>query len=214
MGFTPVLAPMLKIELLTPSDLPDFSAAQAVLVTSSNGMDALSRLTTDRTCPVITVGDRTAEAGRLAGFTDLRSALGDGQALLEMAEQTLTPKDGTVVHIRGRDAAVTFEPLAEAGFTLTEVIGYEAVTKPTLPPEAISPPPAAALIYSARTAAAFASALANTTLDPSQLTCIGISETALAPLIDTGARLEAAKAPTEAAIFGALSRAFPEVLKN
>lgn len=214
-GYAPVLAPMLRIAPLTPPNLPDFSAVQAVLITSSNGLDALARLTKQRGgIKVLTVGDRTAEAARAAGFTDIASASADGMALLDLAARTLTPAAGPLLHIRGKDAAVTFEPLMDAGFALRDLIAYEAQPVPELPPEALAPPPAAALVYSARTAAALAAALGRTPLDPAMLTFIGISPAALAPLQSLKGQKIAAKTPDETAILHALSAALPAPIKK
>lgn len=214
LGYTPVLAPMLRIDPVTPAHLPDFSAVQAVLVTSVNGAEALARLTPERDCLVLTVGDRTAEACRLGGFTSIQSASGDGKALLDLARSALSPDAGPVVHLRGREAAVTFTELADEGFSITEIIGYEANVTATLPPEALTPAPDAALVYSARTAGALATALAETSLDPAEITFVGISEAALAPLSLPDANCIAAKTPDEAALLRALGEAFGKLEQN
>lgn len=213
-GYEPVLAPMLRIMPLTPPELPDLKAVQAVLVTSSNGIDALARLTGQRGVRVLTVGDRTALAAHAAGFANVTSASADGTALLDLAARTLDPSAGPLVHIRGKDAAVTFGALREAGFALSEIIAYAAQTVPDLPAKAQTPPPAAALIYSARTAAAFRDALARTALDPAQLIVIGISAAATAPLKSSGARIAVAETPDETALLQALSTALPPPAKK
>jgi len=46
LGYAPVLAPMLRIEPITPPKLPSFDKVQAVLVTSRNGIARLSALDT------------------------------------------------------------------------------------------------------------------------------------------------------------------------
>lgn len=214
MGYTPILAPMLRIDPITPPDLPDFSALQAVLITSANGVQRLAALTPLRTIPLLTVGDRTAKTAQNLGFQSIQSAQGDGDALLALAQETLTPNAGAILHIRGKDAAVSFETLAQSGFSIDEAITYEAIQADTLPAAAISPPPEAALIYSARTAQAFAAALRRSPLNPSQLTLIGISPASLLPLAETPLRCIAADAPTEDALLNALAATLPPPEKN
>jgi len=214
MGYTPILAPMLRIVPVTPADPPDFAALQAVLVTSANGADRLAALTPLRTMPLLTVGDRTAKTAKKLGFQSIASAHGDGKALLELARRTLDPAAGPVIHIRGRDAAVSFEALSEAGFDFRELITYEAVPVPDLPPEAYISPPAAALVYSARTAAALVEALRASALDPARITFIGISTAALAPLTALNAEVIASETPDETAILAALSTSFPATIKK
>ena len=213
-GYDPVLAPMLRIAPLTPPDIPDFGSVQAVLITSANGLDALARLTEQRGVKLLTVGDRTAETARSEGFSDVTSAAADGNALRERAAEALSPAAGPLVHIRGKDAAVTFGALRERGFAVSELIAYEAQPVPDLPPEAVSPPPDAALVYSARTAAALAAALHRTALDPAALSYIGISAAALAPLAPTKGRRIMAETPDETALLRALSTAFPAPIKK
>ena len=134
-----------------------------------------------------------------------RPAAGRPRDLLPLI-RALDPSEGAILHPRGEDAAFTFGALGDEGFTLREAILYRAVKAETLPPEAISAAPRAALIYSARTAEAFAAALAlDPRLDP--LTIIGISPAALAPLAPRSTI--PAPEPTEAAMLAALAKAVP-----
>lgn len=214
LGYAPVLAPMLRIEPITPPKLPSFDKVQAVLVTSRNGIARLSALTPLRTFTVLAVGDRTATAAKDAGFLAVQSATGDGSALLEMAQQNLSPDAGPIIHIRGRHAAVEFGKLTALGYDFSEIIAYEAVDQQELPKSAFSPIPSAALIYSARTAQALADAMRKAGIDPRTTAFIGISAAALAPLAASSAHLEVAKTPDEPALFAALGRMFPPSGKN
>jgi len=209
LGYHPILAPMLEIVPITPPEILDFDKAQAVLVTSSNGVDALARLTDLRGFSVLTVGDRTAEAARLAGFEAVQSASGDGQALLDLAIGTLSPAAGPVLHVRGKDAAFSFESLASKGFDFQQLIGYEAQSVENLPPEAQKSVPQTALVYSARTAKALARALTRANCDPAQMTFLGISRAAIAPLSILSRHLVVANAPDEPSLLQALSAAIP-----
>ena len=209
LGYEPILAPMLRIVPVSPSASPDFATAQAVLLTSSNGVDALVRLTDLRGIKVLAVGDRTADAACRAGFDRVQSASGDGKALLAMAVSTLSASGGPILHIRGRDAAFSFESLGNDGFTVEQIIGYEAQKIETLPSDAIDPSPNAALIYSARTAEALFSAIEQSSLDPRKVTFIGISKAAIAPFSGVNVSLVVAKSPDEASLLQALCSAVP-----
>lgn len=215
MGYQPVLAPMLRIEPLTPDALPDFEAVQAGLVTSVNGLDRLAALTSIRSICLMTVGDVTARAAEKTGFSSVRSASGDGQALMDLVREHLKPDAGPVIHIRGLSAAVEFGSLIKLGFQFEEIIAYEAVETAVLPEAALSPAfPSAILTYSARSASALCKAMRDAGVDMNRLTVIGISTAALQPLSATGARLKIAASPNEAALLGALAEIVPTEVKN
>lgn len=82
MGLDAIVSPVLAIEPLD-SPIPP-GPYDAVLATSANGLRKLK----DRPeildlvhGPLMAVGDRTAEAGREAGFTEIEVAEGDGRSL-------------------------------------------------------------------------------------------------------------------------------------
>ena len=78
-GWTPLLAPMLRIRPLA-GELPEDIAA--IALTSGNAVPALpARL---QGVPVFAVGDATAARARAAGFTDIRSAGADAAALADV----------------------------------------------------------------------------------------------------------------------------------
>ena len=89
MGYTPILAPMLRIESVIPPEMPDFDAHQAALVTSRHGIEAFAKLTPSRTLPILTV----------ALVTGL--CIGLFQALTSIQEMTLTfvPKLAAIVAV-------------------------------------------------------------------------------------------------------------------
>ena len=99
-GLEPIVAPLFETRPLdwTP---PDPAGFDAILLTSANaarlGGEGLRPL---RALPCYAVGERTAEAARAAGFTDVRTGPSDGAALAAMAE-----RDGAnaMLHLGGRD---------------------------------------------------------------------------------------------------------------
>jgi len=213
-GYCPILAPMLRIEPVTPPTLPDMLDVQAILATSANGIERLAALTPARGATVLAVGTRTADRARALGFEAVLSADGGAPDLLPLI-RNLDPRAGMILHPRGEDAAHTFEALEAEGFTLQDLILYRAVKADALPAQALTAHPHAALVYSARTAEALAAVLAHEPrFDPGALTVIGISQAALAPLTGIPGQTHAAPEPTEAAILDTLSHAIPVPRKN
>ena len=160
MGAEPVVAPLLEIQFRDFD--PDFADAQAILLTSVNGVRALQAIqqasaAAPTALPILTVGDATAEAARAAGFANVRSADGDGDALVALARQTLTPSGGVLVHISGADLATDVAAiLAAQGFKTERRIAYAAKPAAALP-VGFSANPDAVLFHSARAADVFGS---------------------------------------------------------
>ena len=185
-----------------------------VLVTSRNGIERLAALTPQRDVALLAVGDRTAAEARKAGFSSVQSASGDGNALLAMAKERLSPDGGPIIHIRGRHAAVEFDGLKALGYDFHDIIAYEAFDHPELPESACSPTPTAALVYSQRSAQALLNAIQSAGLDPTHMAFIGISDAALAPFLASKARVHVAKTPDEPALLAALTEIIRSALKS
>jgi len=96
-GFVGIACPVMRIIDL-PHDLPPAREAGGVLLTSRQALPALGRgLARDpawASLPLFAVGDRTAQAARQAGFTNVRSASGDGTALTALVARDLAPRPG------------------------------------------------------------------------------------------------------------------------
>lgn len=82
--------------------------------------------------PCLTVGSRTADAAREAGFRDVRSADGDAAALARLVRASLAP-GAALLHLAGRprrDAAI----LALAGTYILRIVEtYETIAVADLP---------------------------------------------------------------------------------
>ena len=158
MGFHPVIAPLLEIEVLYPT-LPDPASVQAVLITSGNALPALSA--SWRATPLLTVGNATAARARAAGFADVASADGDATALAAFAAARCGADAGPLLIAagkrRGGDVATS---LASHGFDVSIVEVYDARPAAALPPAALEAIRTrslhAALFFSAETARTFA----------------------------------------------------------
>ena len=131
-GIETVIEPLLAIKYIDGPAL-DVDGVQALLLTSANGVRALSRRTGHRDIPVYAVGDSTATTARKAGFVQVHSAAGNVETLVGLAKEILNPKDGALLHIAGSEVAGDLLGLIElAGFECTREVLYEAIAERSL----------------------------------------------------------------------------------
>lgn len=218
MGHRVSLAPMLEIAYSVPPGL-DARLFQAILVTSANAVRALSRHANREafiSLPLIAVGDRTAEAASDAGFQHVRSADGTVEALAAHVVDILEPRDGALLYAAGRDRAGDLEGrLRHAGFQVEVAISYAARTIDRFPPTVLNDLVTgridAILLYSARSAGAFLSALQNHEVGIDRLAgqCVfGVmSDSVATPLKRAGlpdSRIRIPESPNETALLRSL----------
>ncbi|MBX2854491.1 MAG: uroporphyrinogen-III synthase, partial [Rhodobacteraceae bacterium] len=101
-------APTLEIERLSHLSLRDLTESAALALTSAAGARAVEQdlgrnAISGLHMPVFCVGAATAMAAKAAGFGDVISADGDGEAL--EAEIVAARPRGPVMHLRGEDLA-------------------------------------------------------------------------------------------------------------
>ncbi len=102
------------------------SGTAALVFTSANGVAAFAGLSPERGLPAFCVGDRTAQAAQVAGFTQVASAGGTVDDLAVLLGESAT---GAVFYPRGRDVAADLAGLAAArGIAVTEQVVYAAAT--------------------------------------------------------------------------------------
>jgi uroporphyrinogen-III synthase len=153
LGFTPVVAPMLRIERRTPNLPKD---VQAILVTSGNALAALAPGDTR----LFAVGDATAARARQAHFSDVRSAGRDAHALAELVAESQRPQDGPLLLASGeRQGEKLAADLRARGFRVIRRVCYAAYPVQRFPHRAaeslLSGELHAVLFLSAETATAF-----------------------------------------------------------
>lgn len=159
LGHEAVIAPLLEVAFEAGATL-DLSDAQAILVTSANGVRALAAATARRDLPVFAVGDASAAAARKNGFDRTESADGNVQTLAALVTARLSPRDGRLVHVAGTVTAGDLSgDLALSGFEVGRAVLYRAEPVLNLP-DAIGEGLRdssldAAIFYSPRTAAQF-----------------------------------------------------------
>jgi uroporphyrinogen-III synthase len=130
-----LLAPVLRIRHFEEADL-GAGPWDAVAMTSVNAAHAIERhsrrLEVTR-LPVLTVGRRTAEAARAAGFTDIASANGAEQALAHLIGTCLA-RGNKVLYLAGEDRAGDLATaVAPHGVRVETVVVYRAVAADRLP---------------------------------------------------------------------------------
>jgi uroporphyrinogen-III synthase len=175
MGLAAVAAPIFVVQPLAwrPPDPADFDA---ILLTSANGarfgesgVQGLLHLT------CYAVGEASAGAARAAGFADVRTGSGDGDAAVALATA-----DGAsrLLHLCGRER----KPLGAPGVSITSCTVYAADALPALPASALKAlsDGAIVLLHSPRAAAHFAALVDAAALRRETIALAAISESALA----------------------------------
>jgi len=198
-GGVPVLASLLHIEPRTFD--ANITGAQALLFSSGNGARAFAQASAARDIIVFAVGDATANAARQAGFADVRSADGDVAALAALAQTTLRPQAGKLVHISGAHAAGDLAGALKAvGFETERRVAYEARAASALP-DAFGEPLDIVLFHSARAAETFI-ALGARGAEKLSAACLSPAVAATAARVNW-ARLVVALRPIEEALLEA-----------
>jgi uroporphyrinogen-III synthase len=220
-GFEALPAPMLRFEKVMFQDDADAHYG-AVIVTSANALraidgqsvkDSLLRL------PLFAVGERTAEAAREVGFSNVISADGDATALRELMVESVKAKTlkkaSTLLYLAGADLARDLAgELGERGFNVVTHTTYRMAPVTNLPAEVSEAFAAgrieAVLHYSRRSARAFFDAAGQAGVEISALAvphcCLSDSVASIAR--DAGAtQVMVARSPDENALLAALDRA-------
>jgi uroporphyrinogen-III synthase len=160
LGHEAIIAPLLEIRFRDGAEIA-LDGVQAILATSANGVRALSRRTARRDVPLFAVGRQSADAARAAGFADVRSADGDGNALAQATLRWARRDGGALLHVAGRETQGELGAmLTREGFAFRTLTLYDAVAAAALPDEAASALRTqsldAALFFSPRSARVFA----------------------------------------------------------
>jgi uroporphyrinogen-III synthase len=165
-GLDAVEAPMLEMAEIAP-DTFELGGVTGLAVTSSRVAPILQKhkqFAQLAVLPVFTVGERSADAMRSAGFSQVFSADGDVNALAGLIRDKIP--DGYLFYPCARDRAGHLEDqLAPHGIRCDPVVVYSMDPAPGLSPQVLdrlrSGSIDRALVYSKRTARAFVDALAR-----------------------------------------------------
>jgi uroporphyrinogen-III synthase len=167
-GHDALVSPLLTISVHNGPAL-DLAGVQAVLVTSANGVRALSARTQSRNIAIYAVGPQTAGEAKDAGFTNIRSSNGDAVALANAVSQWTSPDKGALLHASGAEGAGRLAGLlTDKGFTVRTETLY-AVSPAPLSQAALDAIRAgsidAVMLYSPRSARIFRDAVTKAGLE-------------------------------------------------
>jgi uroporphyrinogen-III synthase len=207
-GHTVIMAPLLRIEPIASAEIHGGPWA-AILITSANAARALSAHDQVRSLcdlPVFAVGERSAQAMREAGFSDVTSAHGDADDLARVVAERM-PAGVSLLYPAGEDRAGDLAgDLRARGLSVHMVVLYRAAVAKSLPQGAIDALRAGidgVLHFSRRSADAYVHAAAASGILPSALKPVQLclSARAAAPLRRAGAvDIRIAPQPSEAAL--------------
>jgi uroporphyrinogen-III synthase len=213
-GHEVLLAPLMQVEPVAA----DLSGGWGgVIITSANVASAvadhLARKTL-RDLPLFAVGQRSAEAARHAGFTDVTSAGGDVRDLVRLIAERHVDATAPLLYLAGEDrAADLVGELVMHGIAAEMAVVYRAVTAP-FPLELTAALQAgevdAVLHFSKRSAKNYIAGAVQAGIAGPALSVrhICLSAQIAAPLVDAGAgRIAIAPRPDEAALIASLEPA-------
>ena len=183
MGHHPVIAPLMKIEPLPVSPLPQ-TTWQALLLTSANGIRSFPLNTLDKTMRVITVGPQSRQAAKQAGFVNVQANGGDVNALARWIARSLSTKDGPLLYLTGTEISGDLSgQLIRAGFAVERYITYRAVPESLKLHKSAVQSAAAVVLYSPRSAKLWISEMAALSHNPDHIChyCLSANVASLLP---------------------------------
>ena len=131
-GAEVLLEPMLDIVALEDVVL-DLNNTTGLLFTSANGVRSFARINEQRKFKVFAVGDATAAAARVAGFSDVDSAGGNIEDLIALVKETWPPDRGPLLHAAGRSITGDLATqLGRSGYDVRRTALYDARTATAL----------------------------------------------------------------------------------
>lgn len=137
MGFVAWPAPVSRLRF-APHALPR-RGLQALAFTSRHGVRAFIAANAWRDVPAFAVGQVTARALLQAGFTEVYTAAGEGQSLLDLLRERLSPDGGELVHVGADRLQLDIASRLEAfGFAARHVAMYRTRAVSALPAEALA----------------------------------------------------------------------------
>ena len=211
MGFDPLVEPMLELAAVSP--VPDLKVDQAggLVFTSANGVRFFAEVSAQRDLTAWCVGPATETAAREAGFTDIRNADGDADALFDLLAGEVAPGAAPLLHIANTAAAGDLVARLNAAGIAAEFVGlYDARPCTALSDAAEaalrSREVAAILIHSAKGAEALNACLGR--FETASIHLVAVSAKAAAPLSHrVWKRTAIAAVPNETALLDAIHNA-------
>lgn len=137
-GFTVSVFPLLDIHIannIKDTILHELNLdISCIISTSRNVIPLLAEIPAARTLPLAVVGKASADLARRLGFRRVLTGGGTAAALAERLSRHFSPSGGTLLYLRGREISADIAAdLRETGFTVHEIIAYEARAATALP---------------------------------------------------------------------------------
>ncbi|HSJ41384.1 MAG TPA: uroporphyrinogen-III synthase [Xanthobacteraceae bacterium] len=205
LGHEVLVAPLMRVEPVAADLAGTWSA---IVITSANALQAIPAMA-DKTLPLFAVGDRSAEAARRAGFSEVSSANGDIKDLVRLIVSRFAGAKAPLLYLAGEDrSGDLLALLATHGIAAEMKVVYRTVTEafpPVLAAALESGDVDAVLHFSRRSADLFvagarSAGVADPALDVQHL-CL--SAQVAEPLAGAG-RIIVAVRPEEAALLALL----------
>jgi len=210
LGHRAMIDPVIEIEPL--SFEPSIEGIDAIAFTSANAVRAVAGLNHLKNTPVFTVGSRTTEAAREAGFEKVTDADGDVNALGELIATALS-RGSRVLHLAGEVRAGDLPGrLAQSGISTEVRAVYRAKPSTALKADTIEAlrhlQIDAVLHYSERSAETFfrLAEAAEIRNEAARILHLCLSSAVAEPLKFPNARIEVSKRPDEQSLLELLTR--------
>ena len=133
-GHDVLVAPLLRVE---PVAANLFGSWGAVIITSANAPGAIAGHPASKALfdlPLFAVGRRSADAARLAGFSNVTTAGGDVRDLVRLIAERHTDASAPLLYLAGEDRATDLvAELVAHGITAEMAVVYRAATAPFPP---------------------------------------------------------------------------------
>jgi uroporphyrinogen-III synthase len=133
-GHEALIAPLMRVEMIAAELRPHWGA---IIITSANAATAVAAHPTRDALvklPLYAVGKRSADAARVAGFSDVTSAGGDLRDLLRIISARRPDSKAPLLYLAGEDrAGDLIGDLAVHGIAAELAVVYRAVTAPFAP---------------------------------------------------------------------------------
>jgi uroporphyrinogen-III synthase len=208
-GHEPIMAPLSEIELLAKVD-PKAGPWAAIVLTSATALSGIVSFAAGKEwldVPIFAVGDATAKAARAIGFTEVASASGQVNDLINLVTARLQPPS-RLLYLAGEERSGDLAGALRAkNFKVDLVVVYRFLTARVLPEAAaaaLSSALDAVLHFSRAAAETFLNAARNSNVLDAALekpAHFCISDHVAAPLRQAGAaRIQVAARPDQDAL--------------
>lgn len=126
-GFQPLVEPVLGIEYV-PADFPGITPNEVLVFTSANGVKAFARGADLRGNTVYTVGRNTADEAQRVGFTNVKTAAGTVDDLVDILLKEYVSTKDDILYVRGEEISKDLKrALLKGGITIRELTAYRSV---------------------------------------------------------------------------------------